>query len=162
MSDHGCSIGEKVGERAYGVFCYDYTLLSTSLFFHKSLPKLQVDDQVRSIDILPTILELLKIPEDKNFKKFQGESLVPIIHGQNKFNVAFSQSGNPLSNKQPPKEPNVWSVRTNEWKFIKNIYNNTEELYSLKEDPDETRNVIGQYPEEAKELRKELQQLTEN
>ena len=28
MSDHGISVGEKVGERAYGEYCNDYTLRS--------------------------------------------------------------------------------------------------------------------------------------
>lgn len=161
MSDHGCSVGEKVGERAYGVFCYDYTLLSTALFCHKNIPKLQIDNQVRSIDILPTILEILGIPVDKNFKKFQGKSLVPIMNGETESRIAFSQSGNPLDNKRPPKEPNVWAIRTDEWKFIKNIHNETEELYNLKDDPDETSNIIDQHPEEAQNLRNELQKLTE-
>ena len=26
ISDHGISLGEKIGERAYGAFCYDYTI----------------------------------------------------------------------------------------------------------------------------------------
>ena len=32
MSDHGISVGEKIGERAYGAFCYDYTLRTFSYF----------------------------------------------------------------------------------------------------------------------------------
>ena len=32
MSDHGISIGEKLGERAYGAFCYDYTLRTFAYF----------------------------------------------------------------------------------------------------------------------------------
>ena len=32
MSDHGISVGEKIGERAYGAFCYDYTLRTFAYF----------------------------------------------------------------------------------------------------------------------------------
>ena len=32
MSDHGISVGEKIGERAYGAFCYDYTLRTFTYF----------------------------------------------------------------------------------------------------------------------------------
>lgn len=161
MSDHGCSVGEKIGERAYGVYCYDYTLLSTALFYQKTLPKIHVENQIRSIDIMPTILELLNIPIDTNFKKFQGQSLIPIIDGQTESRISFSQSGNPLSSNRPPKEPNVWAVRTDNWKFIKNIHDGTEELYNLKEDPNEEKNVILDYSKEADHLRNELNQLAE-
>ena len=126
ISDHGISIGEKFGERAYGVFCYDTTL----------------KNQVRSIDILPTILELLSISHDKNYKEIDGISLMPLINGKEDKRIAFSQSGNPLNSGKPPKEPNVYAVRTDEWKYIKNIHDDSEELYNLKNDPNENTNLI--------------------
>ena len=67
---------------------------------------------------------------------------VSIINGNTEERIAFSQSGNSLSNKQPPKEPNVFSIRTDKWKFISNIHNNTEELYDLENDPFEENNII--------------------
>ena len=56
--------------------------------------------------------------------------------------VAFSETGNPLNEKQPPKEPNTMSIRTATWKLIYNQYNNTKELYNLELDPDENKNLI--------------------
>tara|TARA_Y100000310_G_C20649810_1_gene798749 strand:- start:1039 stop:2133 length:1095 start_codon:yes stop_codon:yes gene_type:complete len=141
ISDHGISIGEKFGERAYGVFCYDTTLISTALFCYPKVLPITIQNQVRSIDILPTILDLLSIPYDKNFKEIDGKSLLPLIHGNKDYRIAFSQSGNPLSSGKPPKEPNVYSIRTDEWKYIKNIHNNSEELYNLKQDPNENTNL---------------------
>jgi arylsulfatase A-like enzyme len=160
ISDHGISVGEKLGERAYGVFCYDYTLISNVFLYSKTIPNVLVKDQVRSIDILPTILEVLSIPVDTKYEKMQGESLVPFINGNGKSKLAFSQSGNPLNTGQPPKEPNVWAVRTNEWKFIRNVHNGTEELYSLKDDPREENNVISRFPQKAAELRIQLDQIS--
>lgn len=160
VSDHGISVGEKFGERAYGVFCYDYTLTSTALFCHPDIPATSIKSQVRSIDILPTILEILGINIDPKYEKFQGESLVPFFHGRGVSKIAFSQSGNPLETGKPPKEPNVWAVRTDEWKFIRNIHDGTEELYSLKDDPREENNVISKFPQKALELRVELDKIS--
>lgn len=160
VSDHGISVGEKFGERAYGVFCYDYTLTATSIFSHQSIPATHIETQVRSIDVLPTILELLRIKTDPKYEKFQGESLIPFLEGKGIPKIAFSQSGNPLKTGKPPKEPNVWAVRTDEWKFIKNIHDGTEELYSLKNDPREENNVISKFPQKASELRTELDRIS--
>lgn len=162
VSDHGISVGEKFGERAYGVFCYDYTLTSTAIFSHQSIPSAHIKTQVRSIDVLPTILDILKIRIDPKYEKFQGESLIPFIEGKCIPKIAFSQSGNPLKSGKPPKEPNVWAVRTDEWKFIKNTHDGTEELYSLKSDPREENNVISKFPQKASELRTELDRISSN
>jgi len=156
ISDHGISIGEKVGERAYGVYCYDYTLISTALFYHNSLPKKITKNQIRSIDLLPTILEILSIPIDYNYKPMDGKSLMPIINGNSEERIAFSQSGNPLSSSKPPKEPNVSAIRTDEWKFILNHYDNTEELYNLKTDPKENNNLVTKENKIVQDLRKIL------
>jgi len=153
ISDHGISIGEKFGERAYGVFCYDTTLISTALFCHPKLNSIIFPTQVRSVDILPTILEILSVPLDKNFEAMDGKSLVPLIRGSKESRIAFSQSGNPLDSGKPPKEPNVYSIRTDEWKYIRNIHNSTEELYHLTNDPDENTNVILQETNKSIEMR---------
>ena len=152
ISDHGISTGEKIGERAYGVFCYDTTLISTALFCHPKLNSTIFKNQVRSVDILPTILEILSIPFDKNFESMDGKSLVPLINGHNEFRIAFSQSGNPLDSGKPPKEPNVYSVRTDEWKYIRNIHDSTEELYDLLNDPHENSNLFSQKTEKSVEM----------
>lgn len=159
ISDHGISIGEKIGERAYGVYCYDYTLISTAIFHHSSLPKKIIENQIRSVDLLPTILEILSIPMDSNYKPIDGESLMPIINGIHEERIAFSQSGNPLQNKQPPKEPNVFSVRTNKWKFISNLHDDSEELYDLENDIHEEINVIEKNDNVAYELRSKLKKI---
>jgi len=162
VSDHGISIGEKFGERAYGVFCYDYTLIATSLFHHEDLPKMTIDQQVRSIDILPTILKFLEIPHDSSFMPIQGQSLLPISKNLIMPRIAFSQSGNPLKTGKPPTEPNVWAIRTDKWKFIKNIHDNSEELYNLEDDPKEDSNLINKLPKIAEELRLELNNISKS
>jgi len=159
ISDHGISIGEKFGERAYGVYCYDYTLISTALFIHPSLPQKTFQNQIRSIDLFPTILEILSISSDSHYKSIDGKSLFPIIDGKIEERIAFSQSGNPLNDNKPPKEPNVYSIRTDKWKFISNIHNKTEELYNLENDSSEENNILNKNPEIALKLRGELEKI---
>ena len=143
MSDHGISIGEKIGERAYGAFCYDYTLRTFAYLFIPGFNPLEISQQIRTIDFMPTILELLDIPLDKIYSKLDGESLLPLIKGQKiAEKIAYSETGNPLKEKKPPKAPNTKSVRTSKWKLIVNEYNNSRELYDLEKDPEENTNLI--------------------
>ena len=138
------SIGEKFGERAYGAFCYDYTLRTFAYFLTSDLPTRSINQQVRTIDFMPTLLDFLGLDIDSNFEKPDGESLLPLIKGENLVEkIAYAETGNPLQEKSPPKEPNTRCVRLSEWKLISNEYNNTRELYHLVNDPDEKDNLSG-------------------
>lgn len=144
MSDHGVSIGEKIGERAYGAFCYDYTLRTFTYFIVDDLKNQKISNQVRTVDFMPTILDYLGITLDPKFEKLDGISLMPLIKGEKLLEqIAYSETGNPLDKKEPPKEPNVHSVRISKWKLIYNSYNNTKELYNLENDPHENENLSG-------------------
>lgn len=144
ISDHGVSVGEKFGERAYGAFCYDYTIKTFSCLISPEFQKKEIIQQVRHVDFMPTILDLLDISLDKEFESLDGVSLVPLIHGQNfEEKIAYSETANPLHEKAPPKKPNTKSVRTSNWKLIFNEHNNTKELYNLNDDPKEENNLIG-------------------
>ena len=144
MSDHGISTGEKVGERAYGAFCYDYTLRTFAYLKFPDMKKSEIGQQVRTIDFMPTILDILKIDLDDTFQNLDGESLLPILNGESiEEKIAFSETGNPLHEKRPPQKPNTFSVRTPKWKLIFNGHNNTKELYNLELDPSEENNLSG-------------------
>ena len=144
MSDHGISVGEKIGERAYGAFCYDYTLRTFAFAKWPGMKCNEITQQVRTIDFMPTILNILDIPLDPEYESLDGESLLPLFNGKNfPEKLAFSETGNPLQDTKPPKEPNTRSVRTSKWKFIVNEHNNTTELYNLESDPQEQNNISG-------------------
>ena len=162
MSDHGISTGEKIGERAYGAFCYDYTLKTITHFLIPDVYPVQIKQQIRTIDFLPTILDFLKIPIDEQFSKFDGISLLPLAFSESiPESYAFSETGNPLKEKAPPKEPNVKSIRTSKWKLIFNEYNNSKELYNLESDPEEKINLIEKRNDVEQVLWKELQKIIE-
>ena len=144
MSDHGVSVGEKIGERAYGAFCYDYTLRTFTYFLIPNSDAIEIKQQIRTVDFMPTILDFLNISLDTTYSNLDGETLLPLIDGKSfSENYAFSETGNPLHEKSPPKEPNTKSIRSSEWKLIFNDYNQTKELYNLQLDPHENNNLIG-------------------
>ena len=160
MSDHGISVGEKFGERAYGSFCYDYTLRTFTYFLSEEFTSRKISQQIRTIDFMPTILDFLNIPFDNNYEKIDGTSLMPLIQGLSiPEQIAYSETGNPLDKKAPPKEPNTKSVRTSKWKLISNQYNNSKELYNLELDPDEEKNLFGKGEQIESLLWQELQKL---
>jgi len=157
ISDHGISIGERKGERAYGAFCYDYTIKTFALFIKNDLfPVKKIDSQVRSIDILPTILDYFRINMDNNYEKISGRSLKKIIEGKYESRGAITETGNPLNDNKPPKEPNIVSFRKNGWKLILNLYNNTQELYNVDVDHNEKNNLIDNKKDVANTLFNEL------
>ena len=152
-ADHGVSIGEKFGEKAYGAFCYDYTIRTFAYLLANELPKLEIKQQIRHVDFLPTILDFLNIPIDTSYETIDGQSLLPLIKGESvEEKIAFTETGNPLKSNKPPKLPNTKSIRTSQWKLIINEYNDTKELYNLIEDPDEKTNLIEQNLPIEKEL----------
>ena len=160
MSDHGISVGEKIGERAYGAFCYDYTLRTFTYFLIPDSHSTEVKNQIRTIDFMPTILDFLNISLDETSSNLDGESLFPLINDRSiSEKYAFSETGNPLKDKAPPKEPNTKSIRTSNWKLIFNEYNDTKELYNLQLDPNENNNLIGTGEKIEKVLWDELQNL---
>jgi arylsulfatase A-like enzyme len=144
LSDHGIGVGEKIGERAYGAFCYDYTLKTFAYLYNADISPKTISSQVRHVDFMPTILEMLDIPINTSFEKLDGKSLMPIINGQNlSEEFAFSETGNPLNENAPPKIPNTKSIRTSKWKLILNEHDNSQEFYDLENDPREEENLNG-------------------
>jgi len=152
FSDHGISIGEKFGERAYGAFCYDYTIRTFGSFIYPEFPKHLITQQVRHVDFLPTIIDFLGISFDDTFSTFDGQSLIPLFYDKKiPEEIAFTETANPLEENIPPKKPNTKCVRTSNWKLIFNEYNNTKELYNLQDDPQEENNLYGKsFPIEQK------------
>ena len=154
FSDHGQSLGEKIGERAYGVYLYDYTIKVFAFFLSSDLPRgREVDKVTRTIDILPTILELLKIKEKKSYNSIQGKSLVPLVYNKEKEErIAYCETGGLGGPNPSPTSPNMKCVRTQNWKLIYNISTRKKELYNLTNDKYEQCNLVDKNLDEEKYL----------
>lgn len=128
--------------------------------FPKKLPQnIKIPYQVRGIDILPTIFELLnlKVPS-----YLRGKSLLNMIENkENNDRTAFSETSRAGYNEPNPENVTdyIRCVRTSEWKLIHYQYEETParfELFNLKNDPKEQNNLIDSHPEIAKDLKKQL------
>ena len=79
-SDHGESLGEH-GEKSHGFFVYDATLHVPLIL--KSAASMPVGERiaapVRTIDVLPTVLEALAVPVPE---EAQGRSLLSLVRGE--------------------------------------------------------------------------------
>ncbi len=142
-ADHGSSMGEKKGEKMYGCFLYDYTIRIFCLFLTPTATAKHISLQTRTIDMMPTILEMVDIQADTASEPLQGKSLVPIFEGkETQERPAFSETGGLYGPWPSPEAPNVFGVR---WKGQKIIYNQPTkqwEFYDLITDPHENNNLI--------------------
>jgi arylsulfatase A-like enzyme/Flp pilus assembly protein TadD len=152
LSDHGESFSEH-GEYAHGVFLYDTTMRIPFLMAGPGVPSgMRVKQQARSIDLLPTVLELMggKVPEG-----VQGASLTPAFTGkQTPAAYAYMETLFPRINMGWTE---LRAIRTDRWKYIRAP---RPELYDLARDPGESTNVIGHHAAELRELEAQLKSIS--
>lgn len=111
----------------------------------------RVDEQVRQIDIFPTILDLAGLG-DHIPDTVDGRSLLPLIHGQ-----TLPELPALIETCQNSREPSsFYGVRYEGYKYAydANDPKVPEELYDLEADPEETKNLAKAMPQKAAELRK--------
>ena len=151
VSDHGESLSEH-GEYSHGVFLYDSTLRIPFLLAGAGVPPgLRVRQQARTVDLAPTLLELLGGEAPAGC---QGTSLVPAFSGQGiSTTYSYAESLYPKINMGWAE---LRSVRTSKWKYIQAPQ---AELYDLEHDPGEITNVIQRFPEEAQRLKYRLGEI---
>jgi arylsulfatase A-like enzyme/Flp pilus assembly protein TadD len=155
MGDHGEGLNDH-GEATHGVFIYDDTLHVPLILSGPDLPAGRViREQVRSVDLLPTLTEFLGLPMSP---LAQGVSLWPLIK-QGK-SLAGRNAGYAYIETLYPKTFMNWSelrgMRTDRWKFI---LAPRPELYDLENDPAERQNVVDRNPAQADQLQKKIWEL---
>ena len=169
-SDHGLIMGE------YGMggksLLYDLSAKIPCFIYDPRLPEAQqgktVDALVSSLDIPVTFLDFagLEAPEE-----MEGRSLVPLMNGNAEnwrdelyLEILFTLRDNPVCE----------GIRSGDWKYIRmykveNPYTEKdldfsgkkpdfEQLFNLKDDPEEMNNLIADY--EGSELLQELREKT--
>ncbi len=130
------------------------------VFFPREFPDGRfIETQVRGIDVMPTVLDLLGIPVPSFL---EGRSLVPVIRGEETADrVAFVQTSRAGYGEPDPANvtDRIRAVSDGTWKLIHYFFKEDQarfELYHLAEDPLETRNLVAENPGKANELRQRL------
>jgi len=143
FSDHGTGIGERFGERNYGIFTYEETIRTFYLFLGDLISKNKKSDSLlRSIDILPTVLDLCKIeiPSELSGKSFSSY----LLNNSEKLSdtpLTFSETGGLQGPFPSPMEPNVFCIKSPTHKLIYFMTSNEWKLFDLKNDPNERNNI---------------------
>ncbi len=114
------------------------------------------EQPVATIDILPTVLDLLHV--QNKMSTVDGVSLSPVLLNDSPLNRKALFWNYPHYHNGPPSAV----IRKGDYKLIelydKSLTNQPDafELYDLKNDLGETRNLAAQYPDVVNELKKEL------
>jgi len=156
-ADHGTSLGEKRGEKFYGVFTYDYTVKVFSFIKVPGKKSQKIDYQCRTIDLFSTILELCQIDPKQIPSTVQGESLLPFIsQNESSDRKAFVETGGLYGPWPSPNKHNVFCFRHQGKKIIYNDTPNNWEFYDLKNDPHEVNNLFDEGDKETQLYKNEL------
>lgn len=150
-TDHGTHLGEE------GFFTKTTRLLNSCvarlpLIVRHPDPALagrRVEQLVSSVDYMPTFMDLLGV-EDR--PEMDGTSLLGLMRGDEE----------PLHEGVFTEFGRFGSVHTLDWHYFQNVSGEERGkgpcLYDLRQDPQETRNVLAEHPEVAAGLRARLQE----
>jgi len=147
MADHGEAFFEH-GFRGHSWYLYDEEIkIPFFIYYSKKFKARRFSEQVRTIDIFSTILDLVGI---KFIEKTDGKSLLPLIEGKEKFREdAFSECYpvHRISN----------CIRTFDgWKYILNT-DKENELFELNSDPMEKNNLFNSKKEKSADLHERVE-----
>ncbi|PCI30217.1 hypothetical protein COB52_01765 [Candidatus Kaiserbacteria bacterium] len=152
ISDHGTEIGEhRRFDHGYSLY---NELINVPLVI--TLPNKEIgeiiDVHVRSIDLVPTIFDIIGIEYTKEWKdQIRGESLLPIISGNRTENLpVFSETDyRNYTHKRSYISPD-------NWKYIHTMETDSGELYNLTADAEEYNNIMETEEERTKDMKAEL------
>jgi arylsulfatase A-like enzyme len=146
ISDHGESWGERFADKSevkgvyhmHGATLYDEIVhVPLILSAPGRLEPAVVREQVRSVDLMPTLLELAGVPA----REIDGESLLR-VDGDRPAVIAGTDRGalTKLAVRQPP------------WKLILDVESGEEEAYQLETDPRELESRPADVPPDLRAL----------
>jgi len=150
-SDHGTEFCE------HGRFDHGFTLYNEQIhvpLFLKlpgQIGHKVITDRVSSIDVMPTILDLLDLQvPDKVKKQLHGTSLVAALKGESARRDVFSET----DYRQYTYKRSI--ITPDGWKLISTLENRSRELFNLESDSGETNNLVEAEPQRANELERRL------
>jgi arylsulfatase A-like enzyme/Tfp pilus assembly protein PilF len=154
IGDHGESLGQHE-ESTHGFFIYDSSMHVPFLLqapYRQIRGGRRIPAQVRSVDLMPTILELVGIEPPETI---QGTSLVPLLEGDtgDLGLLAYSESFYPRHHYGWSE---LKSVRNGSFTFIDAP---RPELFDVRSDPNQTKNLASQRAATVSEMKAALDDL---
>ena len=146
FSDHGESLGERkyVGHNQM----YQVQLRIPMILKLPGIKPDRLTSPVESVDIMPTLFDLLQI---KPPYAFQGRSILPLLKKKSGERYRFAE------------RPAQFSVQKSEWKGIFQRKDPSDvSLYNIKNDPLEKNDLAQQHPEIVADLRKAYENMQRN
>jgi len=156
ISDHGEPFGEHGIIRKCRPWPYQELVRIPFILRHPEIGHgKRIDALVQTPDLMPTILDFLGIP---TLDKLHGKSLLPLISGKEEKLRDYAYIG---------FYRRCWCIKNHKWSYMfwfkSKLYSDIwpPELYNLKNDPGERKNVIEDYPEIAEKLELELRKFVD-
>ncbi len=160
MADHGESLGER-GVFKHSTLLYNEQARVPMIIYSPGLPARSIKDYVSTIDLGPTMLNAVGLDYPK---ECAGVSLVPLMRGEPfthppVYGEQTTQEVSPFVRPDQyvsPEQKKYMIITQDGFKLIYNRDHYSLELFDLKTDPSEVRNLYDRMPEKAAELRNRL------
>jgi arylsulfatase A-like enzyme/Tfp pilus assembly protein PilF len=149
-SDHGEMLGEH-GENGHGFYVYQEALRVPLLIALPDRSKGTSNEVLELVDLMPTVLDLLKIPVPKTV---QGKSFAQHLTGKNS-SSGFAYAESLTASLHFGAAP-LLSMQDFRYKYIESPQ---PELYDLKEDAQELNNIAEKRKEIANKMKTALQEF---
>lgn len=154
LADHGEGLGEH-GEQEHGLFVYDEAIHVPLIVKQEGNTGAgrRIAEPVQHIDLVPTILDLVKAPVAGNLR---GRSLKPVLEGTGTLTPATIYS-EALYARYHFGWSQLSALTDERYRYIKAP---REELYDLARDPGERTNLAAERPQPRQALRGALDRVT--
>lgn len=165
LADHGETLGERYWTLDHGGQLFDEQVHIPLILRAPGIAPRRVDSIVETVDLLPTLLDLLGVDRPAN-RPVSGRNLAPFLRGEASLEdeLAFASAraedarhadrGYRLDTAR-----RLHAVRSADWKLV--LYPGVEadylELFDLDSDPGERADVIGAFPRVGDTLRERLE-----
>lgn len=146
VSDHGDEFMEH-GHIDHGHSLYQEQLHTVMLMrFPGYARKQDVQGVVRTVDLFPTLFDVLGMPQPAGI---DGESLLPLLQGTEKSRQAFAETDYRLFVHRR-------AIRDSQFKLVLDLQDGERRLYDLTADPSEQKDISSEQPRRTYEMEQAL------
>ena len=137
--------------------CYDENFRPSLIFYGTNIPKNKIiHNQIGSIDIFPTIFDLIEISIANNIR---GKSMLNLLNNESYIERALMLDG--ASSESESKISNTIGIRTSKFKYFRDRFDNSKNihLFDIQNDPLEENNIFENNLDIINSMEMELQKI---